>query len=106
MIIRGASGDPAKVVHALQERIKELKTKLAGVGEARSIEQISSGGGTNVYAGLELALDDVDADRVTSLVLVTDGENLYLYQMAFDKELNDVTAPRASNLVTERPAGT
>ena len=37
------------------------------------IDQLSSSGGTNVYDGLQLGLADVDDDRVTSLVLVTDG---------------------------------
>jgi hypothetical protein len=31
-------------------------------------------------------------------VLVTDGERIYLFQMAFDRKLNDVTPPRASTL--------
>jgi hypothetical protein len=31
-------------------------------------------------------------------ILVTDGEHLFLYQMAFDKQLNDVTQPRTSTL--------
>ncbi len=33
----------------------------------------SPGGGTNLYGGLKKALKSVDADRTTSLVLVTDG---------------------------------
>lgn len=37
------------------------------------VEALGSSGGTNVYAGLQRALDDIDADRVTSLILVTDG---------------------------------
>ncbi len=37
------------------------------------VDGIRSEGGTNVYAGLDLALRGFDADRVTSLVLVTDG---------------------------------
>src|SRR3712207_8756363 len=32
-----------------------------------------SEGGTNVYAGLQLGLAKLDADRATSVVLVTDG---------------------------------
>ena len=39
-----------------------------------------------------------DMEGVKSDVLVTDGVNLFLYQMTFDKELNDLTAPRASSL--------
>jgi outer membrane protein assembly factor BamB len=39
-----------------------------------------------------------DMDGTKSDVLVTDGEHLFLYQMVFDKRLNDVTPPRASTL--------
>jgi outer membrane protein assembly factor BamB len=39
-----------------------------------------------------------DMDGTKSDVLVTDGSNIYLFQMAFDKKLNDVTPPRASTL--------
>jgi outer membrane protein assembly factor BamB len=39
-----------------------------------------------------------DMDGTKSDVLVTDGVHLFLYQMAFDKKLNDVTPPRASTL--------
>lgn len=45
-----------------------------------------------------------DMEGTKSDILVTDGTNLYLYQMAFDKELRDVTAPRASDL-GDRKAG-
>jgi Ca-activated chloride channel family protein len=37
------------------------------------VKALSSQGGTNVYAGLKKALKGLDADRATSLVLVTDG---------------------------------
>jgi Ca-activated chloride channel homolog len=40
---------------------------------AAQVEQIRSDGGTNVYAGLERGLNAVEADRVTSVLLVTDG---------------------------------
>ena len=39
----------------------------------RKVGQLQPGGGTNVYEGLELALRDLDDDRATSVVLVTDG---------------------------------
>jgi len=39
-----------------------------------------------------------DMEGTKSDVLVTDGEHLFLFQMAFDKELNDVTPPRTSTL--------
>jgi Ca-activated chloride channel family protein len=34
---------------------------------------VTVGGSTNIYNGLDLALSDLDADRATSVVLVTDG---------------------------------
>ncbi|NOY81505.1 MAG: VWA domain-containing protein [Kiritimatiellaeota bacterium] len=37
------------------------------------VKSLQSRGGTNVYAGLRQALAGLDADRATSLVLVTDG---------------------------------
>lgn len=39
----------------------------------RSVETISANGSTNLYAGLDLALKDLDDDRATSIVLVTDA---------------------------------
>jgi len=37
------------------------------------VKALQISGGTHIYAGLQLALKDLDADRATSLVLVTDG---------------------------------
>jgi Ca-activated chloride channel family protein len=37
------------------------------------VQSLSPNGGTNLYAGLEEGLRGLDADRATSLVLVTDG---------------------------------
>ncbi|MFA6959784.1 MAG: VIT and VWA domain-containing protein [Opitutaceae bacterium] len=37
------------------------------------VKGLQPGGSTNIYDGLQLALKDLDADRATSLVLVTDG---------------------------------
>lgn len=37
------------------------------------VRGLQSAGSTNLYDGLELGLKDLDADRVTSVVLVTDG---------------------------------
>ncbi|MBP7140703.1 MAG: VWA domain-containing protein [Opitutaceae bacterium] len=37
------------------------------------IKSLRTTGGTNLYSGLALALKEIDADRATSLVLVTDG---------------------------------
>lgn len=40
---------------------------------AREVESLQSDGGTDIYRGLKLALGDLEADRATSLILVTDG---------------------------------
>ena len=37
------------------------------------IKSISSGGGTNLFAGLKMAYDRLDDDRTTGVILVTDG---------------------------------
>lgn len=37
------------------------------------VRSLATGGSTNLYAGVQSALRDLDADRVTSVVLVTDG---------------------------------
>jgi Ca-activated chloride channel homolog len=37
------------------------------------VKAMQPNGGTNIYAGLQLALKDLDADRASSVVLVTDG---------------------------------
>lgn len=39
-----------------------------------------------------------DMEGTKSDVLVSDGEHIYLYQMMFDKQLNEVEAPRLSTL--------
>jgi outer membrane protein assembly factor BamB len=39
-----------------------------------------------------------DMEGTKSDILVTDGEHIFLYQMAFDKQLNDMTAARSSTL--------
>lgn len=39
----------------------------------QKVQQLHSGSGTNVYAGLEAGLHAVEADRATSILLVTDG---------------------------------
>lgn len=50
---------------ATPENVRIWSEKLGKVGAA---------GGTNLYAGLAMALNRIDADRVTSVVVVTDGE--------------------------------
>lgn len=39
----------------------------------KTAESLAPGGSTNLYAGLDLALRDLDDDRATSVILVTDG---------------------------------
>jgi outer membrane protein assembly factor BamB len=39
-----------------------------------------------------------DMEGTMSDILVTDGKDLFLYQMTFDKKLNDITGERASTL--------
>lgn len=40
---------------------------------AALVKAMQPSGGTNIYSGLELALKNLDADRASSVVLVTDG---------------------------------
>ncbi|HEX9982365.1 MAG TPA: VIT and VWA domain-containing protein [Thermoanaerobaculia bacterium] len=40
---------------------------------SQAVEQLNTESGTNVYAGLEAALKAVEADRATSVLLITDG---------------------------------
>jgi Ca-activated chloride channel family protein len=42
-------------------------------GVAAAVQQLQIEGGTNLYAGLSLALQGLDADRATAVMLVTDG---------------------------------
>jgi len=39
----------------------------------QQLRNVQAGGGTNLYAGLKLGLDTLDADRTGAIVLVTDG---------------------------------
>ncbi len=51
-----------------------LPTTLANVELAtQRLEQLKADKGTNLYAGLDAALDALDSDRATSLILITDG---------------------------------
>lgn len=40
----------------------------------QQLEATQPNGGTNLYAGLKKGIDDLDADRASALILVTDGE--------------------------------
>ncbi|MDX9980200.1 MAG: VIT and VWA domain-containing protein [Lentisphaeria bacterium] len=51
-------------VLATEENVRRWSERVGGLG---------SSGGTDVYAGLQLSLKSLDADRVSSLILVTDG---------------------------------
>lgn len=52
------------------------------------VKQLKASGGTNLHAGMALALKGLDADRATSLVLVTDGvANQGIVQPAKFREL-------------------
>ena len=52
-------------IDATPERVTTWSNRLAASGV---------NGGTNLYAGLGMALDNLDADRTSVIVLVTDGE--------------------------------
>jgi Ca-activated chloride channel family protein len=52
-----------------------IQADEAGVAEGvRLARGLRSGGGTNLYDGLELGLADLDADRPTNLILITDAD--------------------------------
>lgn len=51
-------------ISATQENVQHYNTVVG---------RLSTGGGTNLYSGLSLALKSLDNDRATSIVLVTDG---------------------------------
>jgi len=48
-------------------------TPLAVEEAARRISALQVEGGTNLYAGIEAGLKDVDADRTTAMIVVSDG---------------------------------
>ncbi len=62
------SENASELTHGWQNgNLAEVNAAIAAV------EQLRSQNSTNLYAGLELGLKGLDADRVSSLVLVTDG---------------------------------
>jgi len=71
-------GDRYRLI-TFNDRARDLTHGFVPANEAtveagvRLVQTLSSGGGTDVYSGLALALDDLDDDRATSIVLVTDG---------------------------------
>jgi Ca-activated chloride channel family protein len=63
---------------AFNDRAREVLPWTAVTGEnvqraIQVVQSLQSNGGTNLYAGIEESLRGLDADRATSLVLVTDG---------------------------------
>lgn len=62
-----------------EEQAEEITRGYTGATQANVKNMITTlskekpGGGTNLYAGLKMGLDAVDADRTTTMVLVTDG---------------------------------
>jgi Ca-activated chloride channel homolog len=64
---------------AFSDRARELTSGFVDVTPqnvehwSAAVEQLGPESGTNVYAGLEQALKAVEADRATSILLVTDG---------------------------------
>ncbi len=65
-------------VVAFDDRAREVIPWTAASPEAvqraiSTVQGLQIGGSTNLFDGLQLALDKTDADRATSLVLVTDG---------------------------------
>lgn len=70
--------DRFKVV-LFNNRPVDLTQGFQGVSSAtleavlRQLENYAIGGGTNLYDGLKAGLSDLDADRSTGIVLVTDG---------------------------------
>ena len=51
-------------IHATQENVK---------GTIELVDRLQANGGTNVYDGIRKGMARMDADRVSSLILVTDG---------------------------------
>ncbi|HET8797675.1 MAG TPA: VIT and VWA domain-containing protein, partial [Thermoanaerobaculia bacterium] len=66
-------------IFVFSERARELTggfvsaTPESVAAWSQKVAQLRNEGGTNVYEGLSQALDAVEADRATSILLVTDG---------------------------------
>ena len=64
-----------------------------------TVQQIQATGGTNLYAGLSMGMNALDADRTGAIVLVTDGvanvgttENRKFFDLAKQKDIRLFTA--------------
>jgi Ca-activated chloride channel family protein len=72
------SGDRFRII-TFSDRAEELTGGFVSVNPqsvkewSQRVQALDSTGGTNVYEGLERALNAVEADRATSILLVTDG---------------------------------
>ncbi len=66
-------------IFVFSDRARELTSGFVAVSPqsvaewSQKVGQLDDEGGTNVYEGLKSALDAVEADRATSILLVTDG---------------------------------
>jgi len=75
---RMQSGDRFRIV-TFSERATDLTNGFVDVNPqsvaewTRRAGELHTEGGTNVYAGLQLGLNQLNADRATSIILVTDG---------------------------------
>jgi Ca-activated chloride channel homolog len=71
-------GDRFRII-AFSDSARELTSGFVPINAqtvqewSEKVEQLGPEGGTNVYAALEKGLDAVEADRATSILLVTDG---------------------------------
>lgn len=72
------AGDRFRII-AFSDRAREVTNGFVPINAqtvqewSTKVEQLGPEGGTNVYAGLEMGLNAVEADRATSILLVTDG---------------------------------
>lgn len=72
------SGDRFRIF-IFHESARELTSGFVDVNPqsvaewSQKVQQLTVDGGTNVYEGLKAGLDAVEADRATSVLLVTDG---------------------------------
>ena len=64
-----------------------------------AVQSIAPGGGTNLFAGLSMGMDTLDADRTGAIILVTDGvanvgvkENRKFFDLAKQKDIRLFTA--------------
>ncbi|OJI58282.1 VIT and vWA domain-containing protein [Vibrio vulnificus] len=72
------SGDRFRIL-MFDNRVQEITNGFIAVNQnnvtqaIETINQIATGGGTNLYDALERAVSGLDSDRTTGIILVTDG---------------------------------